>query len=128
MNETSSIDLSRAWLEAKAAEEAAKAQRIEIEEALIKQLGVRAEGAKTHDLGEFKVVITGIMNRSLNKEVWESIKDKLPLEIRPVTYEPKLDVAGVKWLREHQPEQYKILAPALTVRPGKAGVKIVQVS
>jgi len=55
------------------------------------------------------VVITGVISRSLNKEVWESIKDKIPAEFRPVTYEPKLDITGVKWLQAHQSDNYKIL-------------------
>lgn len=122
------IDLSRAWLAAKASEDTAKAQRIEIEEALAKQLGVKTEGAQTHDLGDFKVTLTGVINRTLDKEVWESIKDKLSPEIRPVTYEPKLDVTGVKWLQDHQPDDYKILAKALTIKPGKTSVKITPIS
>jgi len=127
MDNTSPIELSRAWLEAKSAEDAAKASRIEIEEALAAKLGVKTEGAQTHDLGEFKVTLTGVLNRTLDKEVWESIKDKLPPEIRPVTYEPKLDVVGVKWLQENSPEYYQVLAQALTVRPGKVGVKVTPV-
>ncbi len=128
MDNRSPIELSRAWLEAKTDEEAAKTRRTEIEEALAAKLGVKIEGAKTHDLGEFKVTITGVINRALDKEVWESIKDKLPPEIRPVTYEPKLDVTGVKWLQEHQPEDFKVLAQAMTVKPGKVQVRVVQVT
>ena len=122
------LGLSQGWLDAKAAEDAAKAQRIEIEEALIKLLGVRTEGAKTHDLGAFKVTLTGVINRSLDAEIWEKIKDHLPPELRPVTYEPKLDVVGVKWLQENQLEYYRILAQALTVKPGKTSVKVVPVT
>jgi len=125
MNE---LELSRAWLDAKAAEHAAKSRRIEIEESLIARLGARSEGAKTHDLGEVRVVVTGIITRTLDKEIWEAIKDKLPPEIRPVTYEPKLDITGVKWLQEHQPNNYKILAQDLTVKPGKTSVKVVPVN
>ena len=128
MDNRSPIELSRAWLEVKSAEDAAKASLIEIEEALAAQLGVKTEGAQTHDIGEFKVTLTGVLNRTLDKEVWESIKDKLPPEIRPVTYEPKLDVVGVKWLQEHQPKVYTILSQALTVKPGKTAVKVVPVN
>jgi hypothetical protein len=129
MNNTQSpIELSRDWLEAKTEEEEARDRRVAVEEELIKQLGVKAEGSKTHDLGEFKVTVTGVISRTLDKEVWESIKDKLPPEIRPVTYEPKLDVTGVKWLQEHQPEDYKILARALVIKPGKVGVKVIQIT
>lgn len=122
------VELSRDWLVAKADEESAKSRRIKIEEGLIASLGAKPEGSKTHDLGEFKVTVTGVINRTLDKEVWETIKDKLPQEIRPVTYEPTLDVTGVKWLQENQPEDYKVLAQAITVKPGKTAVKVVAVT
>ena len=117
--------LSRAWIQAKAAEDAAKARRIEIEDALIDQLGKRDEGSQTHDLGGFKVTVTGVINRSLDKEVWERIKEKIPEEKRPVVYEPKLDVTGIKWLQINDPDTYRIIAQALTVKPGKTNIKII---
>ena len=117
--------LSKAWLHTKAAEDEAKARRIEIEEALIDQLGKREEGSQTHDLGGFKVTVTGVINRSLDKEVWERIKEKIPEEKRPVTYEPKLDVTGVKWLQTNDPDAYRIVAQALIVKPGKTNIKII---
>ena len=102
---------------------------MEIEEAIIARLGARAEGAQTHDVGGvYKVVITGVVSRTLDKGVWESIKDKLPPEARPVTYEPKLDITGVKWLQEHQAEYYKIIAQAITVKPGKTSIKVTLVN
>lgn len=128
MDKRSLIELSRAWLAAKSAEDTAKAKRIEIEESLAAQLGVKVEGAQTHDLGEFKVTLTGVINRTLDKEVWELIKDKLSPEIRPVKYEPKLDVTGIKWLQEHQPNEYKIFAQALTIKPGKTSVKVTPIN
>ena len=117
--------LSRAWIQAKAAEDAAKARRIEIEESLVAQLGKRDEGSQTHDLGGFKVTVTGVINRSLDKEVWERIKEKIPEEKRPVVYEPKLDVTGIKWLQINDPDTYRIIAQALTVKPGKTNIKII---
>ena len=116
--------LSNAWLDAKAAEDAAKARRIEIEEALVARLGKREEGAQTHDLDGFKVTITGVINRSLDKKAWERIKERIPEDRRPVTYVPKLDVAGVKWLHANDPATYRIVAQALVVKPGKTNVKV----
>ena len=127
-NILSPIELSRAWLKAKAEEETAKTRRIEIEETLIVQLGVKTEGAQTHDLGEFKVTLTGNVLYTLNKEIWETIKDKLPPEIHPVTYEPTLDVPGIKWLQENDLNNYRILMQALTVKPGKTYVNVTVIN
>ena len=125
MNE---LELSHAWLDAKAAEDAARTQRVGIEEAIIAQLGVREEGSQTHDLGEYKVTVTGVVNRTLDKEIWESIKEKITEERRPVVYEPKLDVTGVKWLQKNDPDSYRILAQALTIKPGKTNVKVTAIN
>ena len=119
--------LSQAWLEAKVDEDALKARRIEIEEAIISQLGRREEGSKTHDLGTHKITITGVVSRTLDKVVWESIKDRIPEELRPVTYEPKLDTAGVKWLQTNDPDTYRLVAKALTIKPGKTNVKVTTI-
>ncbi len=120
--------LSQKWLEYKSAEETAKARRIEIEEAIVTQLGVREEGSQTHDLGTHKIIVTGVINRTLDKEVWESIKEKIAEDRRPVTYEPKLDVAGVKWLQKNDPDTYRVFAQALTIKPGKTNVKVTAIN
>lgn len=118
-------NLSNAWLEAKAAEDAARRKRIEIEEALIADLGVREEGAQTHNLDEHKITITGVLSRSLDAEKWEEIKDQIPADVCPVSYAPKLDITGVKWVEKNRSDIYQILAHALTIKPGKTQVKVV---
>ena len=119
--------LSRAWLEAKAAEDEAKESRIKIEEAIVSQLGKREEGSKTHDLGTHKVTITGVINRTLDKDIWESIKYQISEKLRPVTYEPKLDAAGVKRLQANDPDTYRLVAKALTTKPGKTNIKVIAI-
>ncbi|MDP8228355.1 MAG: hypothetical protein P9M15_02755 [Candidatus Electryoneaceae bacterium] len=116
---------SQDWLEAKAEEDAAKARRIEIEEAVVRCLGKREEGSKTHDLGTHKVTITGVVNRTLDKEVWESIKDQISESLSPVTYVPKLDVKGIRWLQTNDPDTYRLVAKALTIKPGKTNIKVI---
>ena len=128
MNTNKNIQkLSQDWLEAKAAEDEAKTRRIKIEESFIAQLGKRDEGSKTHDLSTHKVTITGVINRTLDKEVWESIKEQIPEKLRPVTYEPKLDAAGVKWLKANDPDTYRLVAKALTIKPGKTNIKVIAI-
>ena len=121
-------ELSQAWLKAKADEDASKARRIEIEEAIVAQLGKREEGSKTHDLNTYKITITGVINRTLDKAVWETIKDQIPEKLRPVTYVPKLDTAGVKWLQTNDPNTYRLVAKALTIKPGKTNVKVTAIN
>ena len=119
--------LSQAWLKAKAAEDEVKERRIKIEESIIVQLGKREEGSKTHDLGTHKVTITGVVNRALDTDIWESIKEQIPEELRPVTYEPKLDAAGVKWLQANDPDTYRLVTKALTIKPGKTNIKVIAI-
>jgi len=127
-NSISPQQLSQAWLEAKATEGEAKSRRIEIEKAIVARLGAQEEGSETHDLGEYKVTVTGVINRTLDKEIWESIKAKIAEERRPVVYEPKLDVTGVKWLQKNDPDSYRILAQALTIKPGKTNIKVTVIN
>ncbi|RLE37774.1 hypothetical protein DRJ17_05865, partial [Candidatus Woesearchaeota archaeon] len=112
------------WLEAKAAEDAARRHRIEIEESITAELGVREEGAQTYDLGTRKITVTAVVNRTLDRQAWESVEGRIPEDLRPVKYEPKLDVAGVKWLHANDPATYRIVARALVVKPGKTNVKV----
>ena len=126
--ETMVRQLGQAWLNAKTAEDAARKHRIEIEESITAQLGAREEGAQTHDLGTHKITVTGVVNRTLDKQAWESIKERIPADLRPVTYEPKLDAAGVKWLQTNDLATYRILAQALMIKPGKTNVKVTEIN
>ncbi len=129
MNTNADIQqLSQDWLEAKAAEDASKARRVEIEKAIVSRLGKREEGSKTHNIGTHKVTVTGVINRTLDKGVWESIKDQIPEKLRPVTYVPKLDTTGVKWLQTNDPDIYRLVAKALTIKPGKTNVKVIAIN
>ncbi len=120
-------ELCREWLNAKRLEDDAKQKRIEAEEALITLLGARDEGAQTHDVGQFKVTVTGVINRKLDAETYfGQVEAQLPEDLRPVRMEPKLDETGVKWLQSNRPDLYAIMARALTVKPGKTGVKVVE--
>ncbi len=127
-NSISLQQLGQAWLEAKAAEDAARRHRIEIEESITAELGVREEGAQTYDLGTHKITVTAVVNRTLDRQAWESVEGRIPEDLRPVKYEPKLDVAGVKWLQENNPSIYKLVAQAITVKPGKTNIKVVAIN
>jgi hypothetical protein len=119
-------ELCADWLQAKTAEEKCKAWRVAVEEALDAILGHKPEGSKTHAVEDFKVEITGVLNRKLDKEKWEEVKGQIPEELRPVRMKPEVDPTGCKWLQKNRPDVWAIAAQAITVTPGKTGVKITK--
>ena len=104
-----------------------KKERIEAEEALITILGVKEEGAETHKSDAIKVTVTGTVIRSLDQEKWRKIKSSIPASLRPTVEKATLDIKGVKWLQANEPKYYKTFAKALTSKPGKTSVKVVEI-
>lgn len=116
-------ELCQKWLAAKARERQAAEERGKIEAQIIALTGQKAEGSQTHDAGAgFKVVVKGVMNRKMDWDAWEKIKDQIPAELRPVKMKPTLDETGVKWLQENRVDLYALLP--ITATPGKTGVEI----
>lgn len=112
---------------AKAEEDKAKAKRIELEEELIGLVGQKQEGAQTHTIGEYKITITGVLNRKIDWDMFDSaIAAKIPESLQPVKIKRELDETGVKFLENNEPQIYKVLLPALTIKPGKTNVKITK--
>jgi hypothetical protein len=108
---------------AKQAEREAEERRIALEEELVAVLGKREEGSKTHAVGSYKVTITGRINRKIDWELFDQVSSKIPETLWPV--KRTLDVTGVKYLANNEPQLYKVLSPALTVEPAKTTVSIV---
>lgn len=122
---TTAEQLAQDYIAAKAAESKANKERIAIEEQLIKLLGAKPEGAETHELTNgLKVTITGKMTYKADMPVLLQLAGALPENMRPIKMEPKLDETGAKYLRNNEPEIWKMLAPAIEVSPAKTGVTI----
>ena len=117
------LEIAADLFAAKQAEKQAEARRIELEEELVAILGKRDEGSKTHHVGDYKVTITGRVNRKLDWDMFDQVSSNIPESLWPV--KRTLDVTGVKYLANNEPSLYKILAPALTVEPAKTTVSIV---
>lgn len=116
--------LAHQWREAKAAETAANKARIEIESQMIALTGCKEEGSQTHDAGALKVTITGKLNRTLDRALWSEIERTIPKALRPVEYVPRLDTKGLRYLENNEPDIYRTIAKALTVKPGKPAVSV----
>lgn len=111
---------------ARAAEAAARDHRIACEEAIIAAVGVRDEGSQTTKTAFYKVTTKGSLLRSLDEKAWREIRDQVPDAIadQVVTYKPSLSAAGVKFIELNEPQLYRLIARAITVKPGKAAVSV----
>lgn len=125
--------LSQAWLDAKTREDAAKAERVIFEEAMIALAGPLPEvGQKTFRASEYKVE----MKQALN------IKPKVPAEFRvavaegqipSIIVQPTLYDTGVLRLRKAAMDQdgaaletYSKILPWLEIKPAKTSFSIVK--
>jgi len=118
------LEIVQGIIDAKNAEDAAKKQRIELEEELVNLVGKKDEGSQTHKIGDYKVTITGKLTRSLDKKVWADIEQSIPHALRPVEYKPSLDTKGLKYLEDNEPEVFRTVSSAVTVKPAKTAVSI----
>lgn len=118
-------ELARMWTGIKATEKAAAAERIEIEEAIIKRLGAREEGSQTHDLESgLKVTITGKFTYKADIPALLALSDRLPESLRPIKTETKLDEAGAKYLRANEPDLWRLISSAVEIKPAKTALTI----
>lgn len=121
------VEIAEELFAAKQAEREANEKRVALEEELIAILGQKEEGAQTHQVGGYKITITGKLNRKIDWDMFDSaIAARIPESMHPVKIKRELDETGVKYLANNEPQLYKVLASALTIKPAKTAVTIVQ--
>ena len=121
------VEIASELFEAKLAEKEANERRVALEEELIALVGAREEGSQTHDIGDYKITITGKLNRKIDWDLFDQlIAAKIPQDLQPVKIKRELDDTGVKYLANNEPQIYKLLAKALTIKPAKTAVTIVK--
>ena len=117
-------DAAADWMDAKNAEIKANKDRIAAEEELIALLVVKQEGATSHQVGPYKITLTGRLNRKVDLDVLDTLQ--IPAELIPIKMKRELDVTGVKYLENNEPELYKTLCAALTIEPAKTSVTVTR--
>ena len=121
------IEIAEELFAAKLAEREANEKRVALEEELIAILGQKEEGAQTHEVGDYKVTITGKLIRKIDWDLYDkSIAAKIPESLQPVKVKRELDDSGVKYLANNEPQIYRLLAKALTIKPAKTAVNITK--
>ena len=119
------IEIANDLWAAKQAESEAKAKRIELEEELIAVLGSKEEGQEKHAVGDYKITIEGKLIRRIDWKAFDAhVASKIPASMHPVRMVREVDVTGVKYLANNEPQLYRLLSSALTVVPAKTYVKI----
>ena len=123
-------EISR-YLAAKQAEEQARDARIAAEEVLVALLpdAVPEEGSKTVDADGYKVTLTQRVTRKLDEKAYALIEDAIPAGVNPVSRVEtfKVDDAGCRWLKANEPGLWTVLSKALSEKPQKIGVKVMEV-
>lgn len=121
------MDLFQQWLDFKSQEDTARNNRIAVEQEIVNEYGCKEEGSSTIKPDGYKVTITGKINRTLDPAAWDSVADKVPANLSPVSYKPTLDSRGLKYLQNSEPEIYRVVAQAITAKPGKPAIKVEKV-
>jgi len=124
MNE---IDIAAARLiELKLAEVKATAERIDAETALLLLVDCPAEGSKTHRGQQYKVTVSGNVNRRVDEAALGAVRERLGPAMfeRAFRFKPEVSVSGIKYLRDNEPELYVIASQAITATPGKSSVRV----
>jgi len=112
------------WLSAKRAEKDANDKRLEIEKEIVELLGCPKEGTEKTIAENFCVRVKGVMNPTLDEEALAEVLPLLPDDQTAVYVKHKTSTPGLKKLEAEQPEAYKILCRAMTLKPGKPSINV----
>jgi hypothetical protein len=125
MNTT--LDQACAVLEAaKIAEHRATQARIDAEREVLQHAQAKDEGSLTLRGQQYKAVVTYSMNRTIDAAALTAVKDEIPAALfeQAIEYKPAIRAAGLRFLRNNEPDTYAVLAQAITARPGKPSVRL----
>tara|TARA_R110000764_G_scaffold75037_1_gene151738 strand:+ start:69 stop:470 length:402 start_codon:yes stop_codon:yes gene_type:complete len=116
-------DAAADWMKAKSAETKANKERIAAEGEILGFISAKTEGGTTHQAGQFKITLTGKLTRKVDWGILDGLN--IPAKLLPVKTKQELDVKGVKYLEDNEPDTYKTLCKALTIAPSKTSVSVV---
>ncbi|MBK7822977.1 MAG: hypothetical protein IPJ61_18505 [Tessaracoccus sp.] len=115
------------WIDAKRDEDAANKRRVAIEERIIALMGEPEEGSATHELIDgSKLTITSKITRTIDEAAWRAVMDRVPERLRTITFveTAKLDLKGIRYLLDHEPDVYGIVAQAITSKKAKSSISV----
>ena len=111
---------------AKQIEDAARRQRVAIEEKLSQLAGTKDEGSHTVKGEYYKVTTVAGYTRTLDPDKWEEVRKRIPESISAnvIRIKQKIDTKQLKTLQQLDPTHYNMVAQAITTKPKKVGVRL----
>lgn len=118
--------LAAKWSVAKQKEDAARDERVGIEEQILALNPAREEGSETITTPSgVKITTTGKLTYKVDIDKLTALTGSWPIEARPIKTEIKADESKLKAIRAEAPDAWALIAGAITVTPAKTGVKVV---
>jgi hypothetical protein len=119
-------ELAIKWSIAKQKEDAARDERVSIEQEIIALHPAREEGSETFATPHgVKITTTGKLSYKVDMQRLLELTAAWPVEAQPFKTEVKADESKLKVIRAEAPDAWAQLAPAITVTPAKTGIKVV---
>lgn len=118
-------DAVTAYIDAKRAEDAATDARVNAERRILALHPAKEEGAETFEAAGFKVTLTGKLIYACDDlELLAQACSAWPANMRPIKTVVQLDTTGCKYLRANDPDAWREIAHAISVKPAKTAVKV----
>lgn len=119
-------ELAAALVDAKRRESDAKIYRQAIEDQIIELVGTKPEGTTKASGERFELATTGKITRTVDEAVVANLRDKVPgpLFDRLFSYSPKLNLREYRYIEQHEPDYFALVAQAVTSKPAKASVSV----
>ena len=121
------VSIYQQWLNAKAIETAAIKTRRDLEDAMVKSLGIaeNLDGTVNVDADTYKIKIESRINRKINADKLQELAAESGLtEHLASLFRWKPEINAAAW-KAAKPEITSPLLDAITATPGKIGVKVV---
>ena len=116
-------ELTAALKAAKAAEDKAKAERLEIEGKIVALYAKPATGEGTHNDEEFS--ITWKLNRTVDTEKLSASYESLPVNAqRAFRWKAEVELKNLRALAELDPVSYSAAAEYITSKPAKPSIDL----
>lgn len=117
--------LAMKWSIAKQKEDAARDERVGIEQEILALNPAREEGSETFSTPNgVKITTTGKLTYKCDIEKLTALTGSWPSEARPLKTEVKADESKLKTIRSESPSIWAQIAEAITVTPAKTGIKV----